>query len=96
METTGREILSFLEEDNFPAKNLLALDHKAPLGTQVSYGEDVDLDVFNLDDFDFSGVDAAIFVTPSAVSKNMLPRLWPRKSKSLIVPMLLSLTVKFL
>ena len=81
LETTGREILSFLEEDNFPAKNLLALDHKAPLGTQVSYGEDVDLDVFNLDDFDFSGVDAAIFATPSAVSKKYVARALAAKVK---------------
>ena len=81
LETTGREILSFLEEDNFPAKNLLALDHKAPLGTQVSYGEDVDLDVFNLDDFDFSGVDAAIFVTPSAVSKKYVAKALAAKVK---------------
>ena len=74
LDATGREILSFLEEDNFPAGNIIALDHKAPMGTQVSYGEDTDLDVFNLDDYDFKGIDIVVFATPDAISKKYVSK----------------------
>ena len=67
LDSTGREILSFLEADGFSAKNLVALDHKAPMGTQVSYGEDTDLDVFNLDDYKYE--------KPSFFSKDNLSNL---------------------
>lgn len=60
MESVGREILSFLEADGIKAKDVFALEPKCPLGNQVSYGEDDELDVLNLDDFDFSKVDVAI------------------------------------
>ena len=47
-ESVGREILSFMEEDSIKASNVFAVDVNAPLGTQVSYGEDEELDVHNL------------------------------------------------
>ena len=81
LDSTGREILSFLEADGFSAKNLVALDHKAPMGTQVSYGEDTDLDVFNLDDYNFNGIDIAIFATPAPVSKKYIPAALAAKAK---------------
>lgn len=70
----GREILSFLAEDDISVKDIIALENKAPLGTMVSYGEDDDLDVMNLDDFDFTGVDVAIFATSSEISKRYIPK----------------------
>ncbi|MDR1694120.1 MAG: aspartate-semialdehyde dehydrogenase [Lactobacillaceae bacterium] len=73
MDSVGREILSFLEEDNFPAKSIFAVENKTPLGVQVSYGEDYDLDVYNLDDFDFSKADIAIFATSNEISKRYVP-----------------------
>lgn len=77
----GREILSFLDENGYKAADIVALEPKAPLGTQVSYSEDEDLDVFNLDDYDFSGVDVAVFATSEAVSKHYIPRALAKKIK---------------
>lgn len=80
-ENIGREILSFLDEKGFKAADIVALEPKAPLGTQVSYSEDEDLDVFNLDDYDFSAVDVAIFATNEVISKHYIPRALAKKIK---------------
>ncbi len=74
MESTGREILSFFEEDGVSANDIIALEPKAPLGTMISYGEDADLDVLNLDDFDFAKADVVIFATPCEMTKRYLPK----------------------
>lgn len=74
MESIGREILSFLEEAGYKAEDVFAVDHKAVLGNQVSYGEDDDLDVSSLDAFDFSKVDAAIFSTTAELAKRYVPK----------------------
>ena len=68
-ENYGREILSFLEEDGIKAKDVVAVENKAPLGTMVSYGEDDELDVLNLEDYDFKGIDVAIFAVHAELSK---------------------------
>lgn len=73
-ESVGREILSFLEEDGIKAKDVVAVDYKSVLGNQVSYGEDDELDVLNLDNFDFSTVDAAIFATTAELAKRYVPK----------------------
>lgn len=80
-ENVGREILSFLDENGYKAADIVALEPKAPLGTQVSFSEDEDLDVFNLDDYDFSGVDVAIFATNEVISKHYIPRALAKKIK---------------
>ena len=72
MESIGREILSFLEEDGISAKDVFAVENKSPLGNQVSYGEDDDLDVYNLEDFDFSKTDIVVFATSDEVSKRFV------------------------
>lgn len=77
----GREILSFLNENGFKAADIVALEPKAPLGTQVSYGEEEDLDVLNPDDFDFSGIDVAVFATTEALAKHYIPRALAKKVK---------------
>ena len=69
MESVGREILSFLEEDGVKAEDVFALEPRCPLGNQVSYGEDDELDVLNLDEFDFSSVDVAVFAGTSEISR---------------------------
>lgn len=81
MESVGREILSFLEVDGVKAANVFAVENKAAMGTQVSYGEDADLDVHNLDDFDFSKVDAAIFATTAELAKRFVPKALAKKVK---------------
>lgn len=73
-ESVGREILSFLEADGYKASDVFALEHKAVLGNQVSYGEDDELDVLNLDDFDFSKVNVAIFATTAELAKRYVPK----------------------
>lgn len=80
-ENIGREILSFLDENGYKASDIVALESKAPLGTQVSYSEEEDLDVFNLDDFDFTGIDVAIFATPDTQSKHYIPKALAKKVK---------------
>ena len=73
-ESVGREILSFMEEDGIKASNVFAVDVNAPLGTEVSYGEDAELDVHNLETFDFSQVNAAVFATTAEVAKRFIPK----------------------
>ncbi len=68
-ESAGHEILNFLEEDGIKAENVFAIDVNTPLGTQVSYGEDDELDVHNLETFDFSRTDIAVFVTTAEIGK---------------------------
>ena len=68
-ESIGREILSFLSEDGIKAADVCAVDVNSPLGTQVSYGEDDELDVSNLEGFDFSGIDLAVFAVTPEISK---------------------------
>ena len=70
----GREILSFLEEQGYKAKDIMALEAGSVLGNMVSYGEEEDLDVLNLNDFDFSQVNIALFATTEAIAKQFIPR----------------------
>ena len=60
-DSIGHEILAFLADGGYRSADVVALDLRAPMGTQVSYGEDEDIDVFGLEDFDFAGVDIAVF-----------------------------------
>ncbi len=77
----GREILNIFEENNIKAENVMAVDVNSPLGTQVSYGEDVDMDVFNLEDFDFSSVKSAVFATTEEIAKHYIKRAVQKKVK---------------
>lgn len=69
----GREILSFLADENFPAANVTALESRSVMGNMVSYGEEDELDVLSLDNFDFKGFDAVIFAAADEVSKKYAP-----------------------
>lgn len=73
-ENIGREILTFLYEDGISAEDIIALEPKSPLGNMVSSGEDDELDVYNLDDFDFAKADIAIFATTEEIGKRYLPK----------------------
>lgn len=77
----GREILNLLSEDGHSADNIFAIEPKAPLGTQVSYGEDDSLDVHNIEDFDFSQVSAAIFASSLDISKKYINKALAKKVK---------------
>ena len=68
----GREVLNFLADGGYSQADVVALEPKAVLGSQVSFGEDEDIDVINLDGFDFSGVKIAIFATSEEISKRFV------------------------
>ena len=74
MTSSGRELLNMLEENEFAAENIFATDTDCPLGTQISYGEDVDMDVYNLHDFDFGSVEIAVFCVSEELTKHYVPR----------------------
>lgn len=77
----GREMLNLLEESGMAAEDIFAVDTDSPLGTQISYGEDVDMDVYNLRDFDFASADIAVFLTSAEVAKHYIPRAAAKKAK---------------
>ncbi len=70
----GQEILGILAERRFPADELAALASDASRGKEVSCGEDRTLTVQALDDFDFEGIDIALFSPGAAVSRVHAPR----------------------
>ena len=74
MNSHGRELLNILEENNVADEDIFAVDTDCPLGTEISYGEDIDMDVFNLRDFDFSSAKIAVFCTSEEISKHYVPR----------------------
>ena len=92
----GRELLNILEENGTPADSIFAVDTNSPLGTQVSYGEDVDMDVWNLDDFDFSSVKIAVFATSEEIAKRYIPHASAKKSWLLTVRLLTRQILMFL
>lgn len=64
----GREILTILAEREFPISTLYALASQRSRGVEISYG-DRDIRVTELEGFDFSDVDIALFSAGSEVSK---------------------------
>ncbi|MBQ9035248.1 MAG: aspartate-semialdehyde dehydrogenase [Alphaproteobacteria bacterium] len=80
MNSKGRELLNMLEENGISADDVFAVDTDCPLGTQISYGEDVDMDVYNLRDFDFGSADVAVFATSEEISKHYVPRAAAKKT----------------
>lgn len=70
----GREILQTLAERGFPAYEVVAIASKHSEGKEVSYGEDTILKCKNLETFDFSDVDIALFSPGSSVSATYAPK----------------------
>ena len=60
----GREMLAILAERRFPADEVVALASRRSLGTEVSYG-DATLRTKELEGFDFTGFDMALFAVGS-------------------------------
>ena len=69
----GREMLNILAEREFPADEVVALASRRSLGTEVSYG-DKTLVTKDLDTFDFTGFDIALFAVGSEATKQYAPR----------------------
>jgi aspartate-semialdehyde dehydrogenase len=70
----GREMLSILAEHKFPAADVQAVASERSVGTEVSYGENDVLKVRDLDQYDFRGVDIALFSPGAKVSAVHAPR----------------------
>jgi aspartate-semialdehyde dehydrogenase len=69
----GREMLNILEERQFPVDKIAALASRKSLGTEVSFG-DKTLKTQDLDTFDFTGWDIALFAVGSEATKIYAPR----------------------
>lgn len=80
-ESIGREVLNFLADGNYKVSDVVALEPKALLGSTVSYGEDDEIDVRNLDDFDFSGIDLAVFASSEEISKRFVSKALAKGAK---------------
>ena len=69
----GREILNILAERHFPIDKIVALASRRSLGTELSFGDEI-LSTKDLDQFDFSGWDIALFAVGSEATKLHAPR----------------------
>jgi len=65
----GREMLQTLSEREFPAHEVVALASARSVGKEVSFGEDKTLKVRNLETYDFTGTDIALFSAGSKASE---------------------------
>src|SRR5690349_41986 len=70
----GHEMLSILAEREFPADEVFAVASERSAGAEVSFGEDAVLKVRDLDQFDFKGIDIALFSPGAKVSAVHAPR----------------------
>ncbi|MFZ5709908.1 MAG: aspartate-semialdehyde dehydrogenase [Pseudomonadota bacterium] len=69
----GREMLNILAEREFPVDEIVALASRRSLGTEVSFG-DRTLRTKDLDTFDFTGWDIALFAVGSEATRIHAPR----------------------
>ncbi|MFK7763567.1 MAG: aspartate-semialdehyde dehydrogenase [Roseobacter sp.] len=68
----GREMLNILAERHFPVDEIAVLASRRSLGTEVSFGEKT-LKTKDLDTFDFTGWDFALFAIGSDATKTYAP-----------------------
>ena len=69
----GREMLNILAEREFPVDEIAALASRKSLGTEVSFG-DKTLTTKDLDTFDFTGWDIALFAVGSEATRVYAPK----------------------
>ena len=69
----GREMLNILAERQFPVDELAVLASRRSLGTEVSFGDQT-LTTKDLDTFDFTGWDMALFAIGSDATKKYAPK----------------------
>jgi len=69
----GREMLNILAERQFPVDEIAVLASRRSLGTEVSFG-DKTLKTQDLDAFDFTGWDIALFAIGSDATKTYAPK----------------------
>ena len=69
----GREMLNILAEREFPVDEIAALASRRSLGTEVSFGDQT-LRTQDLESFDFTGWDMALFAIGSDATKTYAPK----------------------
>ncbi len=69
----GQEMLTILAERLFPVENIYAIASRASLGREISFG-DKTLKCVDLETFDFSKVDIALFAAGGSVAKDYAPK----------------------
>ena len=69
----GREMLNILAEREFPIDEIVALASRKSLGTEVTFGDKI-LKTKDLDTFDFTGWDMALFAIGSDATKIYAPK----------------------
>ncbi|MBB93174.1 MAG: aspartate-semialdehyde dehydrogenase [Rhodobacteraceae bacterium] len=69
----GREMLNILAEREFPVDEIAVLASRKSLGTEVTFGETT-LKTKDLDTFDFTGWDMALFAIGSDATKKYAPK----------------------
>ena len=69
----GREMLNILDERAFPIDDITVLASRKSLGTEISFGEKT-LTTKDLDTFDFTGWDIALFAVGSDATKIYAPK----------------------
>jgi aspartate-semialdehyde dehydrogenase len=69
----GREMLNILAEREFPVDEIAALASRKSLGSEISFG-DRTLKTKDLDTFDFTGWDIALFAVGSEATKIYAPK----------------------
>src|SRR5687767_9531181 len=71
----GREMLNILAEREFPLDEIAAVASPRSTGDIIDFGDSgTELKVRNIEHFDFSGWDMALFAAGSAVSREYAPR----------------------
>ena len=70
----GRDMLQILSEREFPIDEIAAIASERSAGREVSFGDNDVLKIQNLEGFDFSGFDIALFSPGSRVSAEHAPR----------------------
>jgi len=69
----GREMLNILSEREFPVDEIVALASRGSQGTECSFG-DKTLKTLDLDRFDFTGWDIALFAIGSEATRKYAPK----------------------
>ena len=70
----GREMLQILAEREIPVADVTALASERSVGSAVSYGEDDEIKIGTLADFDFKGTDIVLSSPGAAISAVHAPR----------------------
>ena len=70
----GREILNILDQREFPIKNITALASSKSEGQIVSYGNDKEINIKNLETFDFKNIDIVLSSAGSSISEKYTPK----------------------